>query len=59
MKIPSHILKLGGGGVETPQPAAALKALAALTLIAALAALILYAALPAGASSHFTDYDTE
>ena len=40
------------------RPIPALKALAALALIAAIA-LLLYAALPAGASSHFTDYDTD
>ncbi len=47
--------------MKTPaiRPAAALKTLTALTLIAALAALILYAALPAGASSHWIDYDTD
>ena len=62
MKTLIHGLKLGGGGgMKTParRPAAALKTLAALTLLAALAALILHAALPAGASSHFTDYDTD
>ena len=47
MKTPAH------------RPIPALKTLAALTLLAAIAALILYAALPAGASSHFTDYDTD
>ena len=34
-------------------------ALIALTLIAALAALILYAAFPANAANHWTDYDTD
>ncbi len=50
--------------MKTPaiRPAAALKTLTALTLLAALAALILYAysaAMPAGASAHWTDYDTD
>ena len=58
MNTPSHGLKLGGGGGRNPA-AAALKTLTALTLIAALAALILYAAMPAGASAHWTDYDTD
>ena len=47
--------------MKTPaiRPIPALKTLIALTLIAALAALILYAAFPAGASNHWTDYDTD
>ena len=53
----------GGGGDRNPAAAAiALKTLTALTLLAAVAALILYvysAAIPAGASAHWTDYDTD
>ena len=67
MITPIHGLKLGGGGggdMKTPaiRPAAALKTLTALTLLAAIVALILYvysAAIPAGASAHWTDYDTD
>ena len=56
MITPSHGLKLGGGGGGGSNPA--IRALAALTLIAALAALILHAAIPANAQST-TDYDTD
>ena len=68
MKTPTQALKLGGGGgggdMKTPaiRPIPALKTLTALTLLAAVAALILYAystAMPAGASAHWTDYDTD
>ena len=47
--------------MKTPaiHPAAALKTLIALTLIAAFAALILYAALPVGATTHWVDYDSD
>ena len=50
--------------MKTPaiRPIPALKTLTALTLLAAVAALIMYAysaAIPAGASAHWTDYDTD
>ena len=48
----------GGYRMPAHRPIPALKTLAALALIAAIA-LLLYAAIPAGASSHFTDYDTD
>ena len=57
MKIPTQTLKLGGGGGGGGRNPA-IRALAALTLIAAVAALILHAAIPAGAQST-TDYDSD